>query len=137
MGQINLTWIEGKRFLGIDSTNHGIVLSPPNDVGAKPSDMLLVALASCAAIDVVEIIHKQRATLYQLHATVEGEQASEAPWAFQRIHVRFTARANNLRADQFTRALDLAINKYCSVRASLDPAIAVTFEAILEENVLP
>jgi len=132
MAQIELTWIDQHRFLGVDSTGHGVVLSSPNDVGVKPSDTLLIALAACVAYDVVSILHKQRGRLARLAARVSGEQAAEAPWAYQRIHLRFEVLAGVQRA-QLDRAIDLALNKYCSVRASLSPDIAVTWEAELVE----
>ncbi len=131
MAQIELTWIEKQRFLGVDSTGHSVVLSPPNDVGVKPSDTLLIALAACASVDVVEILHKQRAQLDRLTARASGEQAAEAPWAYQCIHLHFVVRASGVRQAQLDRAVDLALNKYCSVRASLAPNIQVTFEAEL------
>ncbi|HEX9371623.1 MAG TPA: OsmC family protein [Roseiflexaceae bacterium] len=129
MAQIELTWIEKQRFLGVDSSGHSMVLSPPNDVGVKPSETLLIALAACAAHDVVEILHKQRARLEQLAVQATGEQAPDPPWAYQRIHLRFQALAGGVRPEQMERAVDLALNKYCSVRASLSASLAVTWEA--------
>ena len=56
MGTATIKWIEGKQFVGIDSTRHSVVLSTPDEgVGIKPSDLLLIAVASCTAVDVVEI----------------------------------------------------------------------------------
>ena len=132
MGQINLTWIDQQRFLGVDSGGHSMVLSPPNDVGVKPSETLLISLAACTAHDVVEILHKQRVPLGRLAVQAEGEQAAEAPWAYRRIQLRFQARAGGLALERLERAIDLSLNKYCSVRASLDPAIEVTFTAEIE-----
>ena len=61
MGTTTVKWITGKQFIGIDSTNHSVVLSTPDEgVGIKPSDLLLIALASCTAVDVVEILAKKR-----------------------------------------------------------------------------
>lgn len=131
MGQVELIWIEKHRFLGIDSTQHSVVLSRRDDVGVKPSDGLLIALAGCASYDVVEILQKQRLDLRKLAVTVDAEQAEVAPWAFRRIHLRFTASAEGLKPEQLERAVDLAINKYCSVRASLAPEVEVTFEGIV------
>jgi putative redox protein len=131
MAQIELTWIEKQRFLGVDSTGHSVVLSPGVDIGVKPSDTLLIALAACASVDVVEILHKQRAHLDRLTARASGEQAAEAPWAYQRIHLHFVVTASGVRPAQLDRVVDLALNKYCSVRASLAPNIQVTFEAEL------
>jgi putative redox protein len=129
---IELTWIEQKRFLGVDSGKHSVVLSSGDDVGVKPSENMLIALAGCAAYDVVEILQKQRLELQRLAIAVSAEQADKAPWPFRRIHLRVTAAAPGLRTEQLTRAVDLSLNKYCSVRASLHPEIAVTFEAVAE-----
>ena len=134
MSQIEVTWVNEHRYLAVDSTNHTVVLSPPNDIGIKPSDGLLIALAGCTAHDIVEIINKQRAHLARLVIAVEGEQASQPPWAYQRIHLRVQVTAQNLRHEQLERAVDLALNKYCSVRASLSPDIAVTFEVDLQSE---
>ncbi len=134
MAQIDLTWIAEKRFLGVDSTGHSIVLSAANDIGVKPAETLLIALAACSAYDIVEIIGKQRATLQRLAVHVTAEQAEQPPWAFQRIHLRFLATADRLTQERFERAIELALNTYCTVRASLSPDIAVTFEAELREG---
>jgi len=134
MSQIEVTWVNEHRYLAVDSTNHTVVLSPPNDIGIKPSDGLLIALAACTAHDIVEIIKKQRAHLARLVIAVEGEQAPHPPWAYQRIHLRVQVTAQNLRHEQLERAVDLALNKYCSVRASLSPDIAVTFEVAIQSE---
>ena len=132
MAKVELTWVEQQRFLGVDSTGHTVVLSPGNDIGVKPAETLLIALAACAAHDVVEILHKQRAYLEQLRVHVTGEQAAEPPWAYQRIHLAFQVAADGVRLVQLERAVELALNKYCSVRASLAAAIDVTFAVELE-----
>ena len=63
MASAVVRWIGGKQFVGIDSTKHSVVLSTADEgVGMKPSELLLVALASCTAVDVVEILGKKRLT---------------------------------------------------------------------------
>lgn len=131
MATIELNWVEMQRYVGVDSSNHSTVISPPGDIGMKPSDLLLVSLASCAAYDTVEIIEKRRALLKRLRVTVDAEQANEAPWAYEHIHLTFDIKAMDISQAQLERAVDLSLNKYCSVRASLSPDIDVTFEANL------
>ena len=59
MSSAAVRWVGGKQFIGVDSTKHSVVLSTPDEgVGMKPSEMLLVALASCTSVDVVEIMAK-------------------------------------------------------------------------------
>lgn len=133
MATVEVTWIAEKRFVGVDSTSHAVVLSGGNDIGVKPSDTLLIALAACAAYDVVDIVKKQRARLDRMIVTASGEQAPDPPWSYQRIHLHFSVAASGLRSDQLERAVDLSLNKYCSVRASLNPDIALTFDVALRE----
>lgn len=132
MAHVDITWIEEQRYLAVDSSNHSVVLSPPNDVGMKPSEMLLVALATCTAYDVVKIVQKQRAQLERLSIHVSSEQMAEAPWAYTHIHLLFKVKAGNLTQEKLLKAIDLSMNNYCSVRATLSPSVAVTFEADVE-----
>jgi len=136
MASIEVTWIDKQRFVGVDSTGHSVVLTPPSDVGIKPSDALLLALAGCASIDIVGILRKQRVALDTLRVRVSGEQASTPPWAYQRIHLQVHATGHGLRRSQIERVVDLALNKYCSVRASLSPEIGVTFDVLLDEQMI-
>jgi putative redox protein len=131
MAHIELTWIPDQTFLGVDSTNHSMVLSPGGGVGVKPSEAMLIALASCSAVDLVEILKKQRATLNRLVITVDGEQDADPPWRYRRIHLHYQVTAIDATLEKVQRAVDLALNRYCSVRSSLHPEIEVTFKVDL------
>jgi putative redox protein len=63
---------------------------------------------------------------------VAAEQAPDPPWAYRRIDLRFQVLAEGVTLDRLERAIDLALNKYCSVRASLASDIVVTFAAELQ-----
>jgi len=103
MSTVQVKWLEGKQFVGIDSTSHSVVLSSPADgVGMKPSDLLLVSWAACTAYDVVEILGKKRQELRGLTIEVSGEQEPDAPWAFRRIHTVY-----RLRGDVTEKAAEL------------------------------
>ncbi len=113
-------WIGGKQFVGIDSTHHSVVLSTAaENVGMKPSELLLVALASCTAVDVVEILEKKRAKLASLEIEVNGEQDPENPWPFRKIHLLYRLRGENLDAKSVEQAIRLSEEKYCSVAATV------------------
>ena len=59
MGTVTVKWLDGIKFVGIDSTQHSVVLSTADEgIGIKPSELLLIAVASCSAVDVVEILAK-------------------------------------------------------------------------------
>ena len=52
-------WLKDRHFVGTDSNNHSVVLSGQKEgIGLSPSETLLIALASCSSVDVVEILEK-------------------------------------------------------------------------------
>jgi putative redox protein len=136
MGTATIKWISGKQFIGIDSTNHSVVLSTPDEgVGIKPSDLLLIAVASCTAVDVVEILEKKRMPLNHLEITSSGEQDSNPPWTFRKIHLRYVVGGKDLTEKAVAQAIQLSEEKYCSVAATLRATAEITtkFEILEEE----
>lgn len=94
--------------------------------GMRPMEALLVSLASCAAMDVVHILRKQKEPLDDLRIEVDGERSDGTPTPFTKIHLTFTAVGDGLSEKKVQRAVSLSVEKYCSVGASLDPTIEVT-----------
>ena len=112
MGTAIVKWIEGKQFIGIDSTNHSVVLSTPDEgIGIKPSDLLLIAVASCTAVDVVEILAKKRTPLTYLEISSSGEQDQDPPWTFRKIHLHFKIKGKNLTEKAVEQAIQLSEEK--------------------------
>jgi len=129
MAEVNVNWVQHKTFVGTDSTNHSVVISSKDDgVGMKPSELLLVALGSCTAYDVVNILEKKRANLRHVQVAVSGEQGETAPWAFQKIHIHYTVSGSNLRAEDVAKAIELSERKYCSVSATLRTSVDISYD---------
>jgi len=135
MGTTTVKWIEGKQFIGIDSTQHSVVLSTPDEgIGVKPSDLLLIAVAECTAVDVVEILTKKRMPLTHLEITTSGEQDSNPPWTFRKIHLHFRVGGKNLTEKAVAQAIELSEEKYCSVAATIRATAQITTDfEILDE----
>jgi putative redox protein len=131
MGTV-VKWLEKRQFVGIDSTGHSVVISSAADgVGMKPSELLLVALASCTAYDVVDILEKQRQKLVGLTVEISGEQEPEPPWPYRRIHSVFRLRGD-LDPKAVRRAIELSETKYCSVAATVRGVAELTWEFEIE-----
>jgi putative redox protein len=129
MGNATVKWITGKQFVGTDSTNHSVQISTPDEgTGMKPSELLLVALASCTAVDIVEILTKKRMLLDQLEISVTSEQDQDPPWTFRKIHMHFTLGGANLTEKAVAQAIELSEEKYCSVAATLRGKAVITTE---------
>jgi putative redox protein len=130
MGNVAVKWTgEGSQlFIGRDSFGH-VVMSgswPKEDdaewqewKALKPSDLLLLSLASCSAHDVVMILGRQRQKLTNLFVDVEGTQAPEPPYAFTDIHLHYVVEGEDLATDRVERAIKLSEDAYCSVAATV------------------
>jgi putative redox protein len=129
MGTAMVKWIGGKQFVGIDSGKHSVVLSTSDEgVGMKPSELLLVALASCTAVDVVEILTKKRMSLSGLEIQISGEQDPEPPWTYRKIHLKYILKGENLCEKAVEQAIELSESKYCSVAATVRGKAEITYE---------
>ena len=139
MGTATVKWIGGKQFVGIDSTHHSVVLSTPDEgIGIKPSELLLIAVASCSAVDVVEILEKKRMPLTHLEINVTSEQDQDPPWTFRKINIHYRIGGKNLTEKAVSQAIQLSEEKYCSVAATIRPTaqIITEFEILDEMGVL-
>jgi putative redox protein len=127
-------WIEGKRFIGTDSTNHSVVLSTPDEgIGMKPSDLLLVGLCSCTAVDVVDILRKKRLELSKLEIQANGEQEADPPWTFRKIHLKYILAGKGLTTREVEQTIQLSQDKYCSVAATVRGRAEITWEYVIEK----
>jgi putative redox protein len=93
---------------------------------------LLLAVAGCSAADVVVILEKMRVGLTHLAIEVEGVRRETDPRRYDALHIRYTMQGEALDAAKAERAVDLSIEKYCSVLHSLAPDIAISFDVELE-----
>jgi putative redox protein len=139
MGQIMVKWTgdDSHLFVGRDSGGRVVVAGAwPKEGddawtewrGAKASDLLVIALCSCSAYDVVEILRRQRQPLAGLSIIAEAEQAPEPPWPFVHIHLHYTVTGAGLDPKKVERAITLSEEKYCSVAATIRGVTRITHD---------
>ena len=101
--------------------------------GMRPMELLLGAIASCASMDVVHILNKQREPLGDLKVRAEGERKDATPAPFTQVRLHFVAQSKPgeraLDAHKVERAVQLGVEKYCSVAESLHPDVKVTWSS--------
>jgi putative redox protein len=137
MVETRVQWISGKNFIGVDSTRHAVVLSAEeHGIGVKPSEMLLVALSSCTAVDVVGILEKKRKPLSFLEIITSGEKDPEPPWPYRKINLHYRVRGKGLTDTAVAQAIRLSQEKYCSVAATVRGVALITtsFEILPAEG---
>ena len=108
-----------------------LVIDGRSQAGPSPVEALAVALASCMAVDVVDILQKGRYGLTSCRAQFVGQRAPEPPSRFTAITLHFLL-ATDAPAPAIDRAIALSHDKYCSVWHSMrqDIAFETTYEVV-------
>lgn len=124
--EVKVTW-QGGVYFHANAGEHTIAIEGPPESGgqnrgARPMETVLVGLATCSAYDVVSILAKSRQPLGNLEIDVTSERAESVPKVFTKIQLHFRATSKDgekLDADALARAIELSVDKYCSVSQML------------------
>ena len=123
-----LRWLDGMRFEGGEQDGPQVVIDADNATAPGPMLQLLLAAASCAGADVVSILKKMQVGLESLEVRMEGRRRAEHPKRYTAIHYAWTIKGPGLDEAKARRAIDLSMEKYCSVIHSLAPDIATSHD---------
>ena len=125
--RIALTWERGLVFHGGAPGGPEVVIDGDNTAGPGPMLTLLLAAAACSGSDVVGILEKMRVALRELRIEVGGVRREQEPKRYTAIHFDFHLSGDGLDETRARRAIDLSLEKYCSVIASLAPDTKITY----------
>lgn len=94
--------------------------------GMRPMQLLLAAAGSCSSIDIISILKKQKQALEDIQIEVTAEREKNVvPALFTDIHIHFMLKGD-LAKEKVKRAVDLSIDKYCSVVRILEKTATVS-----------
>jgi putative redox protein len=126
-----VTWKHDQQYDAESHSGHHVALDADaaHKGGPSPMELVLMALCSCTAVDVVSILHKKREPFTSLTVSADAEQAPEAPRVFTHIHLTY-----HLGGNVSTKAAEDAVskNKYCSVSKMLEKAATIDYEITYE-----
>jgi putative redox protein len=115
---------DGLRFVGTTNSGHTIILDDgAGNTGARPADLVPLAVAGCTAFDVISILRKKRQDVSHYSVDADSQQMAEHPNAFTRIDVVHVVRGAGLDPAAVARAVELSATKYCSVGSTLSSGI--------------
>ena len=123
-----LRWLDSMRFEGGEPGGPQVVVDADNATAPGPMLQLLLAAASCAGADVVSILKKMQVGLESLEVSMDGRRRAEHPKRYTAIHYTWTIKGTGLDEAKARRAIDLSMEKYCSVLHSLAPDIATSYD---------
>jgi putative redox protein len=118
-------------FEGVNEQGNTLQFDGSPDIGGEgkgmtPMQMLLTSVGACSVMDVVSILDKQREPVEDVQIKIHGDRPTEGtPKPFKAIQIHFIL-TGKLNENKVARAVQLAVEKYCSVAESLDPKIEIT-----------
>lgn len=102
--------------------------------GFRPMQLLAAGAGSCSSIDIISILKKQRQSLEDLQVTIKAErEEGKIPSLFQTIHLHYTL-CGKLDRNKVEKALELSLEKYCSVVKILEKTAKITYSYEIKPN---
>lgn len=134
--KIKLQSIDGMHMRAVNENGNTIEMDGSADIGGKnkamtPMQVLLSSLGGCSSIDVLMILNKQKAVFTQFEIELLGnrEQINDAK-IFRQITMHFIIGCN-LSRTRVERAINLSLEKYCSVAKTLEPTASIDWKLTL------
>jgi putative redox protein len=132
-------YTDGLQFVGESQTGHAIVMdSDPEfggrNTGMRPMELLLISIGGCSGMDVASVLKKKREKVTGIEVNVKGVKAEEHPQKYTAIELEYLVRGRNLSEEAVKRAIGLSMDKYCSVKATLEGTAKISYSyKIIEE----
>ena len=99
--------------------------------GFRPMQLLLAGIGGCSGIDIILILQKQRQKVDDFSIEVSADrQKNTTPALFENIHVTFSF-VGTLDKNKVYRAVELSMEKYCSVAKILEKSASISYSVKL------
>ncbi|MFL5474211.1 MAG: OsmC family protein [Gemmatimonadales bacterium] len=125
--RVTLEWQAGLRFRGGEPNGPSILIDGDNAEGPGPMLTLLLAAAACTGSDVVVVLQKMRVAFSALRIEVSAVRRETEPRRYVSLHLDYHIAGTGVDPAKVRRAIDLSLEKYCSVIHSLASDIAITY----------
>jgi putative redox protein len=130
--------IQGVTFAAKADSNHWVVMDGPeavggSDAGARPKELLLMALGGCTGSDVAAILRKKHVPTEGFEVRLSASMREEHPQVFTAIHIEYLFFGENIPVADVERAIELSTTKYCAVSAMLKDSVNLTHSYRIEK----
>ncbi|HKM94796.1 MAG TPA: OsmC family protein [Prolixibacteraceae bacterium] len=99
--------------------------------GTRPKVLMLTALAGCTGMDIISILKKMKIKPDEFNVRVDGYLTEDLPKQYEKMHIIYEFKGENLSEDKLRKAIDLSQEKYCGVSALYKKAIELTYEIVI------
>ncbi len=129
--KITTTMLGDELYEAVNEDHHQVTIDMrPRGLksGQSPTELLLSALSGCAAVDIVMMLKKRRKRIEKFEIGVEGTRQETDPRYYTAIHSHYLITSPDVTEEELQKVADLALNKYCSVGASLKSKLTFSVE---------
>ncbi len=115
-------------FIGTPPSGHAQIVDTKGDrkAASTPVELLMIALASCTAADVISILKKKRQEVTDYRVDISGTRAEEHPRRFLTFHINHIVHGRSVSEKAVADAVFLSESKYCPVAATVRPTAEIT-----------
>lgn len=136
--KIYLKQIDKHSLVAKGESNHWVTIDDKPDAGhgagSSPMELMLMSIASCTAMDVISILKKRRANLYDLEIEIDGDRREEHPRFYTDIHIKYLLTGKGLKVKDVERAIKLSEEKYCSAIGMVKNTANISSEYQIKES---
>lgn len=134
MAAVTVNWTGGMAFEGLTGEGHRVALDAAPAVGGsgaapRPTELVLIGLGGCTGMDVVSILRKMQQPLESFAMKIEADRSAEHPKVFTAIRLLYRLTGEGLQPEKVRRAIELSLEKYCTVANMLNKTARVSYAA--------
>lgn len=132
---VSMSYLNDEKFQVLNESGNKLTIDmyeKDKKENLSPMELLLSAVTTCAAVEIVSMIKKRRRDFRDLKAESSGIRAETHPMYYKKINIKYIIYSKDLQDSEADRFISLALTKYCSVGSSIrkDTEVVHSFEII-------
>ncbi len=133
--KVSMNYVNDDTFEVVNNSNNKLLIDmcdPEKKLHLSPMELLLSALTTCAAVEIVSMIKKRKRDFKDIKAETIGNRVDNPPMFFKSINVKYIIYSSDLTDNEAERYISLSLDKYCSVGATINEKTEInhSFEII-------
>ena len=133
--KVSMNYVNDDTFEVVNNSNNKLLIDmcdPEKKLHLSPMELLLSALTTCAAVEIVSMIKKRKRDFKDIKAETIGKRVDNPPMFFKSINVKYIIYSSDLTNNEAERYISLSLDKYCSVGATINEKTEInhSFEII-------
>ena len=135
--KVSMSYLDDEKYSVKNASDNELIIdmyAKEKKKNLSPMELLLSAVTTCAAVEVVSMIKKRKRDFKDIKAESTGVRADSHPMYYKKIHVMYKIYSSDLKDNEADRFITLALTKYCSVGSSIrkDTNVNHSFKIIRE-----